>query len=757
MRKEEKQYLTPDRLSEFITKERISFYESLPYFIENHTPYKILPYAYAKEFIDLINASLKSLKESITNFSFPYEEKSKKYDYALAITPLIGLEAKFLNRLFYYDNLLDKRCIERWFATSGRQFTRTLKDVLIKTAKEFGNEKPAVFLYLLTLLQDFNSKKLEFSSINLGKVVPERKELYFSNLFFFLLKLILDLYIEDVKDEKALLALKADFISPLIFYDNRFIFLRNPFNWWHLTKNLFDVLETNKLFNKSFSEENSIPREVYNEALFAAKVKDVRKVMYDFIVNNYVEDEFMVNLVSVYYTPAYFFNFFKDDDYRNRLFNLKKHSKLYQLRDKREQINSFQENIENVLKPYSKETNTVAVFDILTHYFRYKNQEAFAFHVKSMLLGLRDRRGDASIDLKKEYEEGKLYYFSTEGTPIIKRAEKQTSAAVFIDIREFSKKTFHLKEEAVIELLKEKFYLPVLRYAATRKDTGSLRLANIVGDAMVFLGPVDEVVKLSLQVKKHLNDYKKGLEHLIEDAEKKELMTLDIGIFISFGKNPVVTTVNSEFGVNTFAIGEIINEASRGSRRDVNAFNRIQYMLTAEAKKRGKELKLPFEVNIVEGYELSMPPTIEFNLLKLETEGDINDAMKQFFEQAKTEMFLKTELSQKIWSKRKYIYNIGIGLSEEAVNAFIDSQKLFSDIKKVKISCESFSGEIRNKFFFRNKDFEFVYIKNRKTGEAYIFRKEASIKFRGFYQDTEVWELLTEQLEIYPQVLSLLR
>ncbi len=741
-------------VSVVIVKERRSFYEALPYFIENHTPYKILPYALSKDVLDVINASLKSLKEGINSFCVPYEEKSKRFDYTVSITPLVGSAAKFIDNLFYYDNLIDKRCIERWFATTGRQFTGMLKELMIKTAKEFGSESSSGLFCLLVLLQYFNLRKIEFSSINFGKVAPERKELYFSNFFFFLLELVMDFYIDEIKDEKAFDSLNLKFLSPAILYENKYIFLRNPFNYWRITKTLFSLLEETKFYDSFSNGEVNITNDVMREAVFASKVKKVRDLMYDFITKNYVEDEFMLNLVSIFYTPSIFFNFFKNVEDRKRFFDLRKRSKLYQF--KKGLLNSFQEQIEDILKPYSKDDNMNMVQDALNCYITYKNHETYTMYIKSMLQALRDRGIDDSSNLKKEYEAGKLYYFSIDNNPIIKLAEKQDSAAIFIDIREFSKKTFHLKEESVIELLKERFYLPILRYASTRKEQGELKLANIVGDAVIFLGSIEEIIKLSLQAKRQLTDYKRGLEHLIEDEEKKEIMALDIGVFISYGKKPVLTSINTDFGVNTYAVGEIINEASRGSRRELNAFNRLQYVLISEQRKKGVQLKLPFDVNIVEGYELSIPPTVEFNLLKLQNEFEIKEALKDFFEQAKTEMFLKSELADRIWKKKKYIYNVGIGMSADALNAFIEAQKLFSDIKKAKISIDSLNEETKKQFYFKNNLLELIYIKNRKTGEKYIFRKEALINFRSFYHETEVWELLTEHLEIYHQILKIL-
>lgn len=755
MKEEERTYFKREELSEFIEKGRAFFYNGLPFFIENHTLYKVVPYIYSKELIELIETNLKSLKDLINSFSVPYEEKSKRYDYALFATPLIGMDAHFLKNLLFYDNLIDKKCFERWFVPNGRLFTRTLKDVLVNIAKDFGKDSPIIVLFLLTLLFTFKEKKNEFVAINLGKVTPERKDVYFSNLFYFLTRLVIDIFVSEIKDSNMIDKLNVRHLSPLILYENKESFLRNPFNYWHLPKRLFEILEANKFYERA-DLNSGLTRDIYNEAIFAAKVKLLREHLFDFIVSNYVEDELMARLVSVYYTPAYFFSFFKEYSYRTELFRTKRSSKIYVQKEKKELINAFEEKTETIINLSDREILSEAIRNILINYFVYKNHETYTENITHVMKELKDRRQDPSLDLKKEYDSGRLYYFATHNRSVLKTVERQNSSSVFIDIREFSKKTFHLKEEAVIELLKEKFYLPILRYAGVRKDVGNIQLANIVGDAMVFLGPVDEIVKLSLLVKRHLNDYKKGLEHLIEDEEKKELMSLDIGIFISYGKTPVVTVVNSEFGSHTFAIGEIINEASRGARRDANAFNRISYMVNAEGKKRGFNLRLPFDVIIVEGYELSMPPTVEFNLIKIEKESDVRESIKQFFEQAKTEMFLKKENEGKIWKKQKYIYNIGIGLTEDALKAFINLQEVFSDVKNITINIENFSDEVRKHFYFRHNNLNLIYMRNKSTGERFIFRKEGYMKFRGFYTEAAVWELITEQQEIYPEILSVI-
>lgn len=751
---------TKDELKNLIEEQTSVFYKELPYFIETNTAYKVIPYIYSKELIELIDSAFKSLKDVVLSSSVPYEEKYKKFDYGIFFTPLIGSDAQFLKRVFYYDNLVNKRALERWFVPTGRLFTRNIRDILLKIAKEFGGDAPPLFLFLLTLISAFKDKKPEFLALNLGKVVPDRKDIYFSNLFFFLFKLIIELFTIELKDERFESFLKLQLFSPLFFYETKGVFLRTPFNYWHLTKNLYLLLEEKALYNNYHSNSDlpdiAFTKEIYSEALLNAQLKDIRNLMFEFFAENYVEDEFMTKLVSIYYTPSLFFNFLNKRSFREELYDINKASKLFKIKEKKQVLFNFIEAVEERLASNQKEKNIADVKNSFNNYITYKYHELFAEHITNILKNLKDRRKAEDMDLRNDYEEGRLYYFATDTSEIVKKAEKQESAAIYIDIKDFSKKTFHLKEDAVIELLKEKFYLPLLRYAGSRKKIGNISLVNIMGDAFVFIGPIEEIVKLSLVVKKNINDYKKGLEHLIDDTSKKELMALDLGIFISYGKTPIINSITSEFGSHTIAIGEIINESSRGSRRDVNALNRLNCMISAESNKRKVTLKSPFELYIIEGYELTIPPTIEFSILKLENEVEIKESMEQFFEQAKIEMFIDSDAKKTIWKKRKFIYNVGIGLTENALMAFVNSQKAFSEIKRVNIKTDSFSEHIKNKFFFRKNVLDILYINNKRNNEKFLFRQEGQIDFKGIYRENTIWEMLTEDLDIYQEIFSML-
>jgi hypothetical protein len=749
-----------DELQAVLDSRREELYKSIPYVIENYAQYKLVPYIYSKDFLSLIDDAFKSLKELIHSYCSPFEEKEKGYDYGIALTPLMDGEADFLKSVCAYDNLLDKKCIERWFLSKGRQFNKSIRDVFINVSQESENKNAACYLFLLTLTAKFNEIEQDIVNQNIGKVSLERKDAYFSNFFFFLFDLLVNQFSQDIKRAEIKDALLLNFFSPLIFSQIKTSFFRNPFNFWNLGKNSWEMLEKADAYNK-FSAEKRIPEDIMkNEKIFHECAKnavwnDIRDEIYRFISVNYSNDEVGRRLAAVYYTPTLFFNFLKDHAYRSEVFAVKKSSIFSERKDIDSKYIEFRSRLESLLKMFNQRDPSDLFQRTFDSYVRFKNHESFMVYSREMLANVKDRRKDEGIDIKKEHEDGKLYYFSLEKNKLIMTPQGAETASIFIDIRDFAKKTFHLKEETIIEVLREKFYLPTLRYAGARKSAGDITLHNIVGDAIIFTGTIDEIIRLAVEVKKNSEDYKKGLEHLIYDEEKKDFMSLDLGIFITYGKVPDSSTITSDFGTHLISIGEIINESSRGAKRDGNAFRRMEYILASEGRKRKELVSFPFNVYIVEGYNIILPPTLEFDLLKLVDQKEKKEIIEGFFEQTKIEQLLESQVGGEIWSKQKFIYNIGIAMTQEAFSAFLKCEAVFSEIKNIKLDLRFIPEVLRKKFFFKDLMAEFVIVKNKNTRETFLFRKEGEISFRGIGRETEVWELITKDMEICEEVLKL--
>ncbi|MCX7769989.1 MAG: hypothetical protein N2202_02785 [Proteobacteria bacterium] len=731
------------------------FYKSLPYFIENYTKFKFIPFSLSTELLDEIDKSFKNLKEVIQTTCFPYEEKNVNFDYLFDVTPLVGREYQFLKNILYYDNLIDKRTIEKWITYSGRNLKRKLMDIFLKVSREFKDPWSGQFLFMIILIINFSSLKNEIVKINLGKVTNERKDMFFSYFFYFYLKLILEELAEEIKDENLMNYINFSYISPLNFCEIKTSFLRYFYNFWELSNREYSLFESYKFYDAfeklddiyTELKENS---EIIEESTKSSICNFIRKEIFNFLAVNYHNGVFFRHLAMIIYNPMQLQRFCFDRDYRFDVYKLSKDVSGNQ--EILEKINTFKNDLERKIQDLKSKPINDFLKKSLLSYFRFKCHFNIESNINELIKAFKDRRVEKSLDLKDEYENGRLYYFSFDNKSVIKESTELRSAAIYIDIRDFSKKTFKLKEQTIGELLKDKFYAPILHYASDKTLSEEILLHNIVGDSIIFSGSIEEIIKLAIVIKRDSEEYKSGLEHVIFDESKKELLAVDLGIFIAYGKKPMIFNIPSEYGNLNIALGETINLASRGSKRDFNAKRRLDYIIDYESKVRGINVKLPFNVYIVEGYSFIMPPSLENKLLNITDLNEEQKIISSYFEQLKLDVSIDD--SNLFWSKQKFIYNIGIGLTEEAFLAFLQVLRVYSNIKKIIINVKQLPEDIQKKYYFKSIEMEFCYIKHRKSGEVYLFRKEGGIVFKGYDNETIVWELITKEMPVYNELIS---
>ncbi len=133
---------------------------------------------------------------------------------------------------------------------------------------------------------------------------------------------------------------------------------------------------------------------------------------------------------------------------------------------------------------------------------------------------LIDRRGEFNQNtLVEEYGRGRLYRFSVDDRPVLKTLEVEEEGQLFVDMKDFTRKTLKVKEIAMAEFMKEYFYKPIL-YAASRYGAGTgmgtdergITLTNIPGDAAIFSGGVTYLVSLASDIQGIIRRYR---EHLL--------------------------------------------------------------------------------------------------------------------------------------------------------------------------------------------------------------------------------------------------
>ena len=214
----------------------------------------------------------------------------------------------------------------------------------------------------------------------------------------------------------------------------------------------------------------------------------------------------------------------------------KKFSKDARLADR---LTSFQSYLSSLKKPAfwglfkGEEAAGVHILsDAVEGCYAYRlddTAEKFTSLVRSYLV---DRRQEfAQNTLLGEYKKGRLYRFAIDERPILKSLELHEEGQLFIDMKNFTRKTLKVKEIAMAEFMKEFFYSPILaaadRYGAGTGLTGEelgIRLTNLPGDAAVFSGGVRYLVALAKDIQKVIRRYRDQLANKLPPGSGEDML-----------------------------------------------------------------------------------------------------------------------------------------------------------------------------------------------------------------------------------------
>jgi phage pi2 protein 07 len=169
---------------------------------------------------------------------------------------------------------------------------------------------------------------------------------------------------------------------------------------------------------------------------------------------------------------------------------------------------------------------------IVEGFLAYRFDADIERFVDLMRVVLVDRREEFSKEvLKSEYDRGRLYRFSSDKTPIIKALELEEKGYLFVDMKDFSRKTFKVKEIAMADFMKVNFYVPILesarryrRGSGLLEDTKGIQLDNVVGDAAIFSGGVASLVALARDVQNISARYREELKKRLPPLRDQRIL-----------------------------------------------------------------------------------------------------------------------------------------------------------------------------------------------------------------------------------------
>ena len=504
-------------------------------------------------------------------------------------------------------------------------------------------------------------------------------------------------------------------------------------------------------------------------------------------------------------------------------------------RTKIERINAIEEFIFSITKTTlrdligigrKKEAVTTAIIEA---FIAYQFDEDVEKIVSSMRELMVDRRGEFSSEtLRMEYERGRIYRFSADERPILKELEIEAEGHLFVDMKDFTRKTLRAKEITMADFMESNFYKPILsaasRYGSSTSgladDKKTVKLNNLLGDAVVFSGGVANLISLAGDIQRVMKRYKeqlqkrvphvleeellrkvhknfevmkeecakervaieqsiadgeKGLEsRLLEVKEKEDRLEktyreeleaaigqeMEAGLFITFGSKAEIIVMKDDFwGEVKVAIGEKINQASRGTYRSSMIRAKMERLLEEERLKRhNPNLKYPLDIYIGSTYSLLMPPGLNDqleNIIIHKNMPEVKDLAQvltqEFFKDFRRIVSGEPLSSLKILNTTSDIYNKGQAVSEDALNAYIQESKGKGFFFKREIHVSELNKEMQNIFFFPIKTLE-LYFGVFLTGnirQVEVFCKAGEIIFKGFESTTPaiVYEMVSKDSE----------
>jgi hypothetical protein len=161
----------------------------------------------------------------------------------------------------------------------------------------------------------------------------------------------------------------------------------------------------------------------------------------------------------------------------------------------------------------------MALSTVVSGFFAASFDEHVEKYAGHMRLYLTDRRKEFDEKmLFEEYNRGRLYRFALDKRPILATLAREEEGQLFIDMKDFTKKTFKVKEIAMAEFMKENFYDPILEAASSYgtgygllADERGIRLNSLPGDAAILSGGVANLVALAHDIQKIIRQSREKL------------------------------------------------------------------------------------------------------------------------------------------------------------------------------------------------------------------------------------------------------
>ncbi len=487
--------------------------------------------------------------------------KEKSYRTDVFITD--SLEQRLASEILSTTLYMDASILSAWLVSEGygRKFIKWAGDLFEKTLKDearFGGEEKTSYLALLAAVNTVRKKKEEIKSLRIKGLSYEKVDLLVGLTLFTVFKgAVKDLF-KRLKDSGAsyynpsteLLLLSA--IEPRSFVSITDNILSTAANPYLLTSDSFEILSSfATTIDEDTTEVAALAERTAKKVRGDSSALEALKQQYD-IVRFRQETMKYLNEFDHPGIPAHdaLYELYNEDRLiRNLLTDPKAQAtlteSLEEIKERFPKDVQRHESVDSIIKFLGSLKKSVlgglikstrkeaeALMPLMEGYYASVIDDHIEQFESGMRSALIDRRGEFKQNMiLEEYNRGRLFRFSTDDRPLIKTLAVEAEGQLFIDMKDFTRKTLKVKEIAMAEFMKEHFYKPILK-AATRYGVGSgvaedergIRLTNLPGDAAIFSGGVTNLVALAKDIQLVIRGYREQLLKRLPATQDSEIL-----------------------------------------------------------------------------------------------------------------------------------------------------------------------------------------------------------------------------------------
>ncbi|MBI5587413.1 MAG: hypothetical protein HY889_03495 [Deltaproteobacteria bacterium] len=489
----------------------------------------------------------------------PLKEKTYRTDIFISDS----LEKKIATEILATTVHMDSAMLCAWLVSDGygRKFIKWVGDIFEKTLKDearFGSEEKTSYLALLSAVNTIRKKKEEIKTFRIRGLSYEKVDLLVGMTLFIAFRgAVKDLF-ERLQAANAsyynrsteLLILAS--IVPKSFISIPSSILSVAMNPYGINSESFELLApVADEPDENTSEADDLVKNTAKKVKGEPAVLEALKQQYDIVrfreeTLKYLAEfdlpgvEAHEMLYELYNEERLIRNLLSDSKTSSNLVEALEDVKTRFPRDiqRADALTSFikflgsfkKSMLGGFLKSSKKEVETL--LPMIEGYYAAVLDDHIEKFEAAMRGALIDRRGEfKQSTLVEEYNRGRLYRFSTDDRPLIKTLFLEAEGQLFIDMKDFTRKTLKVKEIAMAEFMKEHFYKPIL-LAASRYGVGTgvvedekgIRLTNLPGDAAIFSGGVAHLVALAKDIQLIIRRYREQLLKRLPPAQDSEIL-----------------------------------------------------------------------------------------------------------------------------------------------------------------------------------------------------------------------------------------